>query len=63
MAMADEIRSAPRYKTVEKKKKKTFAESFIPRKGDSSKEVVSKMIALMSILALVVCGVILGLYF
>ena len=63
MAMTDEIRTAPRYKPVEKKKKKSFSESFIPMKGDSSKEVVSKMIALMSILALVVCGVILGVYF
>lgn len=63
MAMADEIRSAPRYKPVEKKKKKSFAESFIPMKGDSSKEVVSKMIALMAILALIVCGAVLGVYF
>ena len=65
MAMADEIRSAPRYKPVEKKKKKkkTFAESFIPMKGDSSKEIVSKIIALMSILALIICGAVLGVYF
>lgn len=63
MAMTDEIRTAPRYKPVEKKKKKSFAEAFIPMKGDDSKEIVSKMIALVSILALVVCGIILGLYF
>ena len=62
MAMTDEIRSAPRYKPVQKKKK-GFAETFIPMKGDSSKEIVSKVITLISILALIVCGVILGVYF
>lgn len=63
MAMSDEVRSAPRYKTPEKKPKKSFAETFIPMRGDSSGEIVSKIIALVAILALIVCGIILGVYF
>ena len=62
MAMSDEVHSAPRYKT-KTKKKKSFTESFIPLKGDSSKEVFSKVIVLISLLALIICGVILGVYF
>lgn len=63
MSMSDEVRANPRYKTPKKKKKKSFAESFIPMKGDSAGEVVSKLIALVSIAALVVCAIVLGLYF
>lgn len=62
MAMSDEVRSAPRYKQPQKKKK-GFVESFIPLSGDSPKEVFGKVIVLISILALIVCGVILGVYF
>ena len=62
MAMSDEVHAAPRYKQPQKKKK-SFAESFIPLSGDSPKEVFSKVIVLISILALIVCGVILGVYF
>lgn len=62
MAMSDEVRSAPRYKQPQKKKK-SFAEKFIPLRGDPPKEVFSKVIVLISILALIVCGVILGLHF
>ena len=61
--MSDEVRANPRYKTPKKKKKKSFAESFIPMRGDSAGEVVSKLIALVSIAALAVCAVVLGLYF
>lgn len=58
MSMSDEVRANPRYKTpTKKKKKKSFAETFIPMKGDSAGEVVSKLIALVSAAALVVCAV------
>lgn len=60
MAMSDEVHSAPRYKT---KKKKSFTESFIPLKGDSSKVVVSKVIGLFFVLVIIVCIAILGVYF
>lgn len=60
MAMTDEAHANPRYKP---KKKKGFAESFIPLKGDSPKEIFSKVIVLISIAALIACGVILGVYF
>lgn len=60
MAMSDEIRSAPRYKTKAPKKKKGFAETFIPMRGDSRSELISKIIALTAILVLIVCGIVLG---
>lgn len=63
MAMSDEIRSNPRYKPKQKKQKKSFAESFIPMKGDKPNEILSKTIVLISIAALVICGVILAVYF
>lgn len=63
MAMSDEVRSAPRYKPAKKKQKKSFAETFIPMKGDSSKEITSKLITLAAVLALVICGVILAVHF
>lgn len=60
MAMSDEVRSAPRYKP---KEKKSFSESFIPMRGDTPNQILSKVIVLISILALIVCGIILGVYF
>lgn len=63
MSMSDEVRANPRYKTPKKKQKKGFVQTFIPLKGDSAGEVISKLIALISIAALVVCGIVLGLYF
>lgn len=60
MAMSDEAYAKPRYKP---KKKKSFAESFIPLKGDTPKEILSKVIVLISIAALIACGVILAVYF
>ena len=64
MAMSDEVRAAPRYKQPQKKKeKKGFVESFIPLKGDKSNVIISKVIVLISIFALVVCAVILAVYF
>lgn len=63
MSMSDEVRSAPRYKPKQKKKKKSFAESFIPMRGDPPGEIFSKIIALLAIAALVVCGVVLAVHF
>lgn len=60
MAMSDEVRQAPRYKP---KQKKSFSESFIPRKGDKTNVIVSKLIVLVSLLVLIGCGVVLGIYF
>lgn len=62
MAMSDEVHSAPRYKPKQKKKK-SFTESFIPLKGDSSKVVVSKVTGLFFILVIIVCVAILGVHF
>lgn len=63
MSMSDEVRANPRYKPKQKKEKKGFVKSFIPQKGDSGGEIVSKLIALVSAVALVVCGIILAVYF
>ena len=63
MAMSDEVHSAPRYKQPQKKKKKSFTESFIPLKGDSSKEVISKVTGLFFIFVIIICVAILGVYF
>lgn len=60
MAMSDEVHAAPRYKP---KKKKSFTESFIPLKGDSPKEVLSKVIGLFFVLVIIICVAILGVYF
>lgn len=60
MAMSDEVRQAPRYKP---KQKKSFSESFIPRKGDKTNVIVSKLIVLVSLLVLIGCAVVLGIYF
>lgn len=61
MAIADEARTPQHFK--EGKKKKSFAEAFIPRRGDSGKEIVSKIISLASIAVLLACLVVLGIYF
>lgn len=64
MAMSDEVRTGTRYKQpAKKKKKKGFVKSFIPQKGDKPSEIISKIIALISVIALIVCGIVLGIYF
>ncbi|MCL2053226.1 MAG: class B sortase [Oscillospiraceae bacterium] len=60
MAMSDEYRAAQHYKPGVKKKKKSFAESFIPLKGDEPKVIISKLVTIALILVIVVCGVFLG---
>ncbi len=60
MSMTDEIKKPQK---VKKKKKKSFSEAFIPRKGDSKKEIASKVFSLISLAVLIVCIVILGVYF
>ncbi len=62
MAMSDEVHAAPRYKKPQKKKK-SFAESFIPLRGDSPKEVLSKVIGLFFVLVIIICVAVLGVYF
>lgn len=61
MAMSDEARDTPKH--THTKPKKSFAERFLPQKGDSSSEIISKIVVLISILALIVCAVILADYF
>lgn len=63
MSMSEEVRANPRYKTKNKKEKKGFVKSFIPMRGDSNGEVVSKMISLVALAALIVCGIILTVHF
>ncbi len=63
MSMSDEVRANPRYKPQKKKEKKGFVKSFIPMKGDTPGELTSKLIALVSLIALIVCGIILAVYF
>lgn len=63
MSMSDEARGSTQKSATKPKKKKSFKESFIPQKGDSSSEVISKIIVLLSIVVLIVCAVILGNYF
>jgi sortase B len=58
MAMSDEYLAARHTKTESKKKKKSFSESFIPRKGDGVKTIISKIITFVLLLVIVVCGVI-----
>ncbi len=62
MSMSDEAKIASGAK-AKKKKKKSFSESFIPQKGDSSSEILSKIIALISIAVVIVCLIVLGCYF
>ncbi|MBQ7980591.1 MAG: hypothetical protein IJ305_03180, partial [Oscillospiraceae bacterium] len=63
MAMSDEVRANPRYKPKKKKEKKGFVESFIPLKGDASNVIISKVIVLISIAALIICAIVLAVYF
>lgn len=61
MSMSDEVRFER--KPAKKGPKKTFAQSFFPQKGDSSSEIINKIIVLISIVVLIVCAVLLGDYF
>ncbi len=63
MAMSDEARSTGKRKTRKTKKKKSLKDAFIPQKGDSSSEIISKLISLTSVAVVIVCLVILGDYF
>ncbi len=62
MSMADEVRK-PQHSKTTVKKKKSFSEAFIPHKNDLPKEIASKIFSLFSMLVLIVCCVILGVYF
>ncbi|MGN0554235.1 MAG: class B sortase [Oscillospiraceae bacterium] len=62
MALADEVYQSQHYKEKEKKKK-SFSEAFIPHKGDSRKEIFSKVFSLFAIAVLIACIVILVIYF
>ena len=55
MALADEVYQSQHYKEKEKKKKKSFSEAFIPHKGDSGKEIASKIFSLFAIVVLIAC--------
>jgi len=61
MSMSDEVRFEK--KSAKNKQKKTLAQSFFPQKGDSSSEIINKIIVLISIAVLIVCAVLLGNYF
>lgn len=61
MSMSDEVRK-PRSEKAHQKPRKTFAETFIPRKGDSKKERDNKLITLGAAVVLAACLVILGIY-
>lgn len=63
MSMSDEARYVNKPKHKGTKKKKSFAQSFFPQKGDTSSEIISKIIVLISIAVLIVCAVVLGDYF
>lgn len=66
MSMSDEAHyKSQRYKTSSKKpaEKKSFVETFIPRKTDNKKEIISKVIVLIALVVLIVCGIVLGIYF
>lgn len=61
--MSDEARGTAHRRSSKPKVKKSFKESFFPQKGDSSSEIISKLVVIFSIIVLIVCGVILGNYF
>ena len=63
MSMSDEARGSAPKRVSKPKTKKSFKESFIPQKGDSQSEVISKLIVIISIIVLIACAVILGNYF
>lgn len=63
MSMSDEARSSTKKASNKPKAKKSLKETIIPRKGDSSSDIISKLIIIASVAALVICGVILVDYF
>lgn len=63
MSMSDEYRSTRNRASNNPKKKKSFKETFIPQKGDSSSELIGKIITLIAAAVLVVCAVLLTDYF
>lgn len=62
MSLADEVYQSQHSKEPVKKKK-SFSEAFIPHKGDSGKEIFSKVFSLFAIAVLIVCIVVLVIYF
>lgn len=62
MSLADEVYQSQHSKEPVKKKK-SFSEAFIPHKGDSGKEIFSKIFSLFAIVVLIVCIVVLVIYF
>ncbi len=62
MSLADEVYQSQHSKEPVKKKK-SFSEAFIPHKGDSGKEIFSKVFSLFAIVVLIVCIVVLVIYF
>lgn len=62
MSLADEVYQSQHSKEPVKKKK-SFSEAFIPHKGDSGKEIFSKVFSLFAIVVLIVCIVVLAIYF
>jgi SrtB family sortase len=65
MAIADEARKPQHFKedVKVKKKKKSFSEAFIPHRGDSKKEIASKIFSLCALAVLIACIAILAVYF
>ncbi len=63
MAMSDEVKAGYKSKAKRYKPKKTFKESFIPQRGDKPSEIISKLIVFLSVAALLVCAVVLSVYF
>lgn len=61
MSMSDEARYSGK-KNRKPKEKKSFSETFIPHKTDSSAVLTGKYITILSMLVLIVCLVILGDY-
>lgn len=66
MVRADENAPLKKNKKKKKKKKKTFKERFLglfPQKGDSVGECIRKIVFLISIIAIVVCGYMVADYY
>jgi sortase B len=60
MAMLDEYASARHLKVKSRKEKGCLADSFLPRKGDGAKAVAGKIVTIVLLLVIVVCGVVVG---
>lgn len=61
MSMRDEARDNGSGRAARApKKKKTFKEAFIPQKGDSSAEIINKVIVMLSVVVFIVCLAFLG---